>query len=47
MAQTYTMENIPTEQEADEVVKDYQDDGCTATKEKQPDGRWKVVAECP
>lgn len=47
MAPTYTMEDIPTEGEADEVVSDYQSDGCSATKEQQPDGKWRVVAECP
>ena len=47
MAPTYTMKDIPTEREADEVVGDYEADGCTATKEEQGDGKWKVVAECP
>lgn len=47
MAPTFTMNDIPTESEADTVVSDYEADGCTATKEQQPDGKWKVVAECP
>jgi hypothetical protein len=35
------------EKTADELVKDYIDDGCTATKKKQDDGLWTVEAICP
>lgn len=39
---------IPTEAEADRVVRNYLADGCTtAEKQKQSDGTWKVVADCP
>ena len=44
---TFTQTSIPTEGEADQVVQNFVDDGCTATKEKQDDGTWTVVAECP
>lgn len=43
----FTKTGIPTEAEADHVVKNFEDDGCTATKEKQTDGTWTVVADCP
>lgn len=43
----FTVENIPTEAAADQVVRDYIADGCTAQKQQQTDGKWKVVADCP
>ena len=44
---TFTRTGIPTKADADQVIEDYVSDGCTATKEKQDDGTWTVVAECP
>lgn len=44
---TFTRTEIPTEAEADKVIEDFVSDGCTATKEKQADGTWTVVADCP
>ena len=31
----------------DEVVADFESEGCTATAAKQPDGNFTVVANCP
>lgn len=36
-----------TEAQADEVVSDFESEGCTAKKEKQPDGLFTVRATCP
>lgn len=47
MPRTVKTENIPTEAEADRTIGIYESDGCTATKEKMPDGTWTVTAECP
>ena len=44
----FTQTDIPTEAEADRVVNNYLADGCTtAEKQKQSDGKWKVIANCP
>ena len=40
-------QKIPTEAEADRVVKIFTADGCTAEKKKEEDGTWTVVANCP
>jgi len=42
-----TLEDIPTEADADELIGDFERDGCTAVKSEQRDGKWKVVADCP
>ena len=33
--------------EEDAVVKDFESEGCIASKEKQPNGKWTVRATCP
>lgn len=42
----FTITDILTEAKADETVKDFKDDGCTATKKKEG-STWTVVADCP
>lgn len=43
-----TMKNIPTKDEAKEVVKGYLADGCTLVEMKEEtDGTWTVVVNCP
>lgn len=37
------LSDIP-ESELDRVVKDFESEGATVTKEKQPDGNWTVKA---
>ena len=47
MSVTETIKDIP-ESELDKVIRDLKDDGCTVEKkEKQPNGKWTVVATCP
>ncbi len=41
-----TLKDIP-ESEVDEIVKDFESEGCTVEKEKQPNGKWTVRATCP
>lgn len=41
-----TLTDIPDD-EVDEVVSDFESEGCTVTKRKQQDGNWTVVATCP
>lgn len=43
---TRTMTDVP-DSEVAEVVSGYEDEGATVTKERQPDGRWKVIAKFP
>ena len=38
---------IPTEKEADRVIRIFTADGCTAVKKEETDGTWTVVANCP
>ncbi|WP_243371619.1 hypothetical protein [Geotalea sp. SG265] len=33
--------------DVDQLVQDFIDDGCTASKEKQSNGLWTVTAICP
>ena len=40
------LKNVP-ENRVDRVIKDFERDGCTATKEKQLDGTYTVTADCP
>lgn len=41
-----TLNDIPGS-DVDEVIRDFESEGCTATKTQQPDGNWTVVASCP
>ena len=41
-----TLTDIPTS-DVDEVVSDFESEGCTAVKEHQKDGNWTVTATCP
>jgi hypothetical protein len=43
----FTTKEIPTEAEADRVVRLYEADGCTAEKKQEADGTWTVIATCP
>ena len=44
----FTHTDIPTEEEADRVVRNFLANGCTtAVKQEQGDGKWRVVADCP
>ena len=38
--------DIP-ESDVDEVVSDFESEGCTTKKEKQTNGKWTVTATCP
>ena len=40
------LKDIP-EADVDQVVKDFESEGCTVSKEKQPNGKWTVTADCP
>ena len=33
--------------EVDEVVADFESEGCMTEKRKQDDGLWTVIADCP
>jgi hypothetical protein len=46
MSTRRTITDIPTE-DVDTVVSDFESEGCKATKTKQTDGNWTVVATCP
>ena len=46
MATVKVLKDIP-ESEVDEVVSDFESEGCTVEKEKQPDGNYTVRATCP
>jgi hypothetical protein len=46
MAIERVLTDIPTS-EVDEVVSDFESEGCTVTKEKQNNGLWTVRASCP
>ena len=41
-----TLTDVP-QAEVDQVVRDFEDEGCTVEKVKQPDGNWTVKATCP
>ena len=41
-----TITDIPST-EVEEVVADFELEGCSAIKTQQPDGNWTVVATCP
>jgi hypothetical protein len=38
--------DIP-DSDVDAVVKDFESEKCSVTKEKQPNGKWTVRATCP
>lgn len=35
------------EGELDQIVADFESEGCTVSTEKQSDGKWTVTADCP
>lgn len=40
--------DIPTEEEANQLIDDFQSEGCNpVVKERQADGKWMVTATCP
>jgi hypothetical protein len=41
-----TVSSIPSAY-VEEVISDFESEGCTAIKTQQPDGTWTVVATCP
>ena len=41
-----TLTDIPNG-DVEEVVKDFESEGCTVVKERQKDGNWTVTATCP
>jgi hypothetical protein len=41
-----TLTDIP-DADVDEVVSDFESEGCTAEKMKQANGKWTVTATCP
>jgi hypothetical protein len=43
---TRTLSDIPDD-EVDQVVGDFESEGCTVQKKRQEDGNWTVVATCP
>jgi hypothetical protein len=43
---TETLDQVPDDQLAD-VVRDYESEGATVTKTRNPDGTWKVTATFP
>ena len=45
MAPIFNYDNLSSE-EAYDLVEQFNNDGCTATKEASGD-KWKVVADCP
>ncbi len=46
MAVERVLTDVPDSQ-VDEVVSDFESEGCTATKESQSNGMWTVRATCP
>ena len=46
MAIERVLTDIP-ESEVDEVVSDFESEGCIVTKAKQNNGLWTVKASCP
>lgn len=46
MAIERILTDIP-DSDLDQVVSDFESEGCTVTKEKQPDENWTVKAICP
>jgi len=46
MSAERVLRDIP-EDELEEVIGDFESEGCTVTKKKQPDEKWTVIATCP
>ena len=46
MPREFIRRDVP-ESDVDQVVKDFEDDGCKVEKTKQTDGNWTVTATCP
>jgi len=41
-----TLTDIP-DNEVEQVILDFESEGCTTEKNRQPNGKWTVVATCP
>ncbi len=41
-----TVTDIPADK-VDQVVEDFESEGCSAVKSQQSDNKWTVVATCP
>ncbi len=46
MPRVRTLTDIP-DNEVDQVVRDFESEGATVTKKRQPNGMWTVVATFP
>lgn len=46
MPREFIRRDIPAS-DVDQVARDFEDDGCTVERTRQPDGRWTVKATCP
>jgi hypothetical protein len=42
----HELTDIPSN-EVDQVIQDFESEGCTVNKIQQPDGKWTVIATCP
>ncbi len=40
------LSDIP-EAEVNQVVESFKSEGCTVTQQKQDDGNWTIIADCP
>ena len=46
MTKEFIRRDIP-ESDVNQVVEDFESEGCTVEKTPQPDGKWTVTATCP
>ncbi len=46
MPREFVRRDIP-DSAVDQVVEDFESEGCTVTKTRQTDGKWTVKAVCP
>jgi hypothetical protein len=46
MATVQVLKDVP-ESDVDQVISDFESEGCTVEKEKQPNGKYTVRATCP
>jgi len=46
MATVKVLKDIP-ESDVNQVISDFESEGCTVEKEKQPNGKFTVRATCP
>lgn len=46
MATVKVLEDIP-ESDVDQVIRDFESEGCTVEKKEQPNGKFTVRATCP